>query len=106
MFKRSIKFYEKGFQIRNDFYTGENYALCLDMMSSLEKDADEKTYYEIAAKRARKDIIKILEGVEEEVNEGNISLDIKWPLATLANCYFGLDDENGKMDEKWCFGYG
>ncbi len=43
--KRAIKYYEKGFQIRNDYYTGDNYALCLDMMSGEEDDHDEKTYY-------------------------------------------------------------
>lgn len=99
--KRSIKYYEKGFQIRNDYYTGENYALCLDMMSEVEEDEDEKTYYVVAAKKARKQIIKILEHVEDAVEEGNISLEIKWALATLSNCYFGLeDDEKGMKFEQ------
>ena len=98
--KRAIKYYGKGFHIRNDYYTGENYALCLDMMSKAEVE-DEKTYYLIAAKKARKQIIKILEDIEDVVEEGNISVEIKWPLATLSNCYFGLgNDEKGKKFEE------
>jgi hypothetical protein len=99
--KRAVKYYEKGFQIRNDYYTGENYALCLDMMSGVEEEDDEKTYYLIAAKKARKQIIKILEDVEDSVEDGNSSLEFKWALATLSNCYYGLgDDIKGVKFEK------
>lgn len=99
--KRAIKYYEKGFQIRNDYYTGENYALCLDMMSAVEEDEDEKTYYVIAAKKARKQIVKILEDIEESVEEGNVSTELKWAIATLSNCYYGLGDDNkGESFEK------
>lgn len=99
--KRAIKYYEKGFQIRNDYYTGENYALCLDMMSEVENDDDEKTYYLVAAKKARKEIIIILEDIEYSVENGSSSVEIKWPLATLSNCYYGLgDDDKGEKFEK------
>ncbi len=99
--KRAIKYYEKGFQIRSDYYTGENYALCLDMMSSVEDDDDEKTYYLIAAKKARKQIIEILEDVESATDDGEISVEFKWAIATLSNCYYGLgEDEKGKKFEK------
>lgn len=99
--KRAIKYYEKGFQIRNDYYTGENYALCLDMMSSVEEDDDEKTYYLIAAKKARKQIIKILENVESAIENGEAGVKFKWAIATLSNCYYGLnEDEKGEKFEK------
>lgn len=48
---RAGKFYKRGFQIRGDYYTGENYALCLDMLSDLEENADEKVYYKVSAKK-------------------------------------------------------
>lgn len=99
--KRATKYYAKGFQIRNDYYTGENYALCLDMMSGVEEDDDEKTYYLIAAKNARKQIIKILEDVEGVIEEDKIGVEIKWAIATLSNCYYGLgEDEKGEKFEK------
>lgn len=103
--KRAVDFYGKGFLIRNDYYTGENYALCLDMMSAVEKDEDEKTYYQIAARKARKQIIKILENIEEMAEDANPGEEIKWPIATLSNCYFGLgDDEKGKKFERLFLG--
>jgi tetratricopeptide (TPR) repeat protein len=98
--KRAIDFYSKGFQIRNDYYTGENYALCLDMMSGVEEDEDEKTYYIIAARKARKQIIKILEDIENEIANGNIDVNLKWAVATLSNCYYGVyEDEKGEKYE-------
>ncbi|WP_227006753.1 TRAFs-binding domain-containing protein [Shewanella donghaensis] len=93
--KRAISYYQKGFQIRNDYYTGENYALCLDIISSIEQDECEKNYYVISAKKAREKIIKILDNVETSVNDGNSNIEYKWAYATLANCYYGL-----KNDEK------
>ena len=101
LLKRAIKFYEKGFQIRNDYYTGENYALCLDMMSEIEDDDNEKIYYLIAARKAREKIIKTLDDIECSVEAGNISTEMKWAIATLSNCYFGLgNDDKGEKFEK------
>lgn len=100
LLKRAIKLYEKGFQIRNDYYTGENYALCLDMMSEVEEDNSEKTYYLIAARKAREKIIKILDEIECSIETGNISTEMKWAIATLSNCYFGLgNDDKGEKFE-------
>ncbi|WP_444895505.1 TRAFs-binding domain-containing protein [Microbulbifer sp. SSSA005] len=99
--KRAIKYYEKGFQIRKDFYTGENYALCLDMMSKVEEDGNEKTYYLIAAKKARQQIIETLAYVKDAVDDGKCNIEFKWAFATLSNCYYGLGEvENGKKFEK------
>jgi len=98
--RRAIKYYEKGFKLRNDYYTGENYALCLNMMASIEENNDEKTYYEIAAKKARQRIIDDLLSVVGDEEEGSRA-DIKWIYATLSNCYYGLkDDESGAVYEK------
>lgn len=98
--KRAINYYRKGFQIRNDYYTGENYALCLDMISSVETDKDEKTYYRISAQKARKEIITSLKDVESLVEESEINGKYKWQLATLSQCYYGTGDERkGAMYE-------
>ena len=62
-----------------------------------------KTYYMIAAKKARQRIIDDLLSVvgnEDEVNRA----DIKWIYATLANCYYGLkNNEDGAVYEKKFF---
>ncbi|MCE7661576.1 TRAFs-binding domain-containing protein [Vibrio fluvialis] len=98
--KRSAEFYNKGFQIRNDYYTGENYALCLDMLAEAETVEDEKTFYQVGARKARKKIIAALEDVEDAASKSKGSVEYKWAYATLSNCYYGLgEDENGKKYE-------
>jgi len=97
--KRAIQYYAKGFNVRSDYYTGENYALCLDMIAAIEVDTDEKTFFKVSAKKTRKQIIKILEEVEEDKSTANI--EYKWAYATLSNCYYGLDDDiQGDIFEK------
>lgn len=93
--RRAMHFYGKGFQIRRDYYNGENYALCLNIAASVETDPEEKTFYKISAKKARQDILEILAYLsdEEEIHQ---SIN-KWPYATLANCYFGLGDVDDGM---------
>jgi tetratricopeptide (TPR) repeat protein len=97
--KRAINYYGKGFKIRRDYYNGENYALCLNIAASIEDDSEEKTFYKISAKKARQEILEILDYLSDE-EEKSQSIN-KWPYATLANCYFGLsDDGNGLKYEK------
>lgn len=97
--KRAIHYYGKGFQIRRDYYNGENYATCLNLAASIETNAEEITYYKISAKKARLEILDILAYLFDE-EESSQSIN-KWPYATLANCYFGLGDkENGLKYEK------
>jgi len=97
--KRAINYYGKGFKIRRDYYNGENYALCLNISASIESDPEEKTFYKVSAKKARQEIIETLDYLSSD-EEMSQSIN-KWPYATLANCYFGLDDdENGTKYEK------
>lgn len=97
--RRAIDYYSKGFQIRRDYYNGENYALCLNIAASIEEDPEEKVFYKIAAKKARKEILDVLAYLLDE-GESTKSVN-KWPYATLASCYFGLGDENnGNMFEE------
>lgn len=97
---RSIYFYEKGFKIRDNYYTGENYALCLNMMAGITDEKDEKTYYVIAAKKVRRKIVNDLRLlIKDDANTNRI--DIKWIYATLSNCYFGLgEDEDAAVYEE------
>lgn len=93
--KRAIHYYGKGFQIRRDYYNGENYALCLNLAASIEADPEEKTFYKISAKKARQEILEILGHLSED-NEISESIN-RWPYATLASCYFGLGDVESGM---------
>ena len=86
---RAIMYYGKGFKVRNDYYTGENYALCLNIKAKLETDKDERTYLIIEAKKTRQKIIDTLTEIiiSEEFEKYD---NKKWIYATLANCYLGL----------------
>lgn len=88
--RRAKNFYEKGFQISSDYYTGENFALCLDLLASLETDEDEKIYFKIAAKKTRKRIIELLQGLTFE----DPNSKYKWAYATLSNCHYAVGEQN------------
>lgn len=88
--RRAKNVYEKGFQISSDYYTGENYALCLDMLSASEEDDDERIYFRVAAKKTRKRIIDILLDIISEEPDSKY----KWAYATLSNCFYALDNHS------------
>ncbi|NIF05149.1 DUF4071 domain-containing protein [Chryseobacterium sp. Tr-659] len=90
---KAIEYYKRGFTINQDYYTGENYALCLDLKAGITDDPDEKIYLSYAAKKNRKDIITIIEKLKED-EDFEIRTDLKWIYATLANCFFALDDRS------------
>ena len=90
----AIEFYKKGWNMYNDYYTGENYAHCLERKSILETDNNLKIYYQIEAKKTRKQIIEITHHTFEDVEPE----ELMWKYATLSNCYRSLDDIT-KADE-------
>lgn len=90
---RAIDYYERGFTINQDYYTGENYALCLDLKSKVTQNEEEKVYLKFAAKKARKEIIEIIKILKQD-EDFELRSDLMWIYATLANCYFAFDDED------------
>jgi MAP3K TRAFs-binding domain len=89
--KLAINAYKRGYVVSNNYYTGENYAACLDLLSHKSTDSDEVTYCNFLSKQTRKEIISSLEkqflGYDHEQ-------DRKWMYATMANCHFHLGDMN------------
>ena len=90
---RAIDYYEKGFALNSDYYTGENYALCLELKSEYITDNEEKIYYKIKARKTREQIIKIIEQLKKDDDFEKRS-DIRWIYATLAHCYLAQDNQN------------
>lgn len=84
----AIEFYKKGWNLFKDYYTGENYAHCLELKSYLETDAEIKTHSKIEAKNTRHEIIDI---VQKSI-EGADPEELKWKFATLSNCYLSIGD--------------
>lgn len=99
---RAIKYYDKGFAINSDYYTGENYAICLDLKGQFISDEDEKTYCRIQARKTRNKIIEIIEDLKED-EDFLIRSDLKWIYATLANCYLALDNMSEYEENEKCF---
>lgn len=107
---KAIEYYGDGFNTRRDYYNGENYALCLNIKSTLTSDDDEKIYCNFQAKRVRKEIIEILTNITKSENFKQRD-DKKWIHATLANCYYALNNVikanefeykfKKEYDEKW-----
>ncbi|CAE6872317.1 tetratricopeptide repeat-containing protein [Paraburkholderia domus] len=95
-------YYGRGFEIRKDYYNGENFALCLSYRATIETEPSERSYYEIAARKAREEILVILRGVVDSPQFDERS-DTKWVLATLANTLFalGLKDEASQYEQRF-----
>jgi len=89
---RAIEYYGKGFKIRNDYYNGENYALCANIKSNQLENPDDKIYYKIEAKKTRESIIEYLVPISES-EDFEQRLDKNWIYATLANCYFAIGNQ-------------
>lgn len=86
---RAIEYYERGFTINQDYYTGENYALCLALKSQIIQDQEEKIYLKFLAKKVRNEIIQIVTRLQED-NDYSLRSDLKWIFASLANCHLAL----------------
>lgn len=94
--ERAIDYYGKCYKIRNDYYTGENYALCLSLKAHNETDDEERIYAQVLAKKVRKSIIGTLTDLlKYDDIEGR--LDVKWIYATLSHCYFAIGDEENYL---------
>ena len=83
--------YQLGWDLYGDYYTGENYAFCLDRKADIETDVPHKNSYRVQAMDVRE---KIIAGLEVRLKKDKHSEDLKWISATLANCYLAV----GKRD--------
>lgn len=93
---RAIEFYSKGWNLYKDYYTGENYAICLLEMAK-EKIGDDSIYYKVGAKKVFADIVLlILKSLEQDNPE-----ELLWKYATLSNAYLACGDiENASKYEQ------
>lgn len=96
---QAIHFYEKGFELRGDYYNGENAAVCLEIRSALQEVDDEALYDRMSASKIRDSLVENLLGVVAG-DEFDERTDKLWVYATLANCLFALEraDEAGKFE--------
>lgn len=95
---RAIDYYRKGFQINNDYYMGENYALCLDFKALSEENDKEKIYYTIEAKKTREKIIITIKKIFEQDNFEQRN-DVKWIYATYSICLLASEKSYEKYEK-------
>ena len=85
----AIGFYEKGFELRGDYYNGENAAMCLEIRTKLQNDDDEALYDRMSATKIRETVVENLIKIVESESFDERSDQI-WVFATLANCSIAL----------------
>ena len=86
---KAIAYYGRGFEVRRDYYNGENLATCLGLPEQGPTRGEERDYDRKTASKVRESIVEILERAIETASFGDRT-DRKWVLATLANCHFAL----------------
>ena len=86
---KAIAYYGRGFEVRRDYYNGENLATCLDYRSKVQRDPAERDYDRRTASKVRESIVWNLEQAIE-ADSFRERTDRMWVFATLANCHFAL----------------
>jgi tetratricopeptide (TPR) repeat protein len=97
---KAIGFYGRGFEVRRDYYNGENLATCLDLRASIQQDPNEKLFDQMRAKKTREALKAIL---DELVNTEDMQdrSDRRWVYATAAHVAYALGyTKNGEAAEK------
>lgn len=87
--QRSIRFYERGFYVKQDYYNGINVAYLYDVAAGANQDPKEAAAQRYLAAKIRQEVIAICKSImqEEHFNERS---DRPWVYLTLAEGYFGL----------------
>ncbi|MPQ93230.1 tetratricopeptide repeat-containing protein [Thioclava sp. JE_KL1] len=98
----AIRLYERGFDLKNDYYNGENAAVCYETRSTIQTQGRERLFDQMSAGKIRDKVIKNLLEVVASKNFEERS-DQLWVYATLANCHFALgrDDEGVAFEDKF-----
>jgi hypothetical protein len=86
---KAISLYRRGFEVRRDYYNGENLAACFDLRAATQVDPVEAQFDRLSARKVRESILELLIGVVASKTFTERS-DKKWVYATLANCSFAL----------------
>ncbi|MBY5904161.1 DUF4071 domain-containing protein [Rhizobium leguminosarum] len=98
---------ERGFLIRQDYYTGINLAYLFDLRASISSD-ENKIADRVFANRVRRRVVDAAEKVlnslpeqfEQTLDGGTevINETLYWPQATLAEALIGLKDPRGDTE--------
>lgn len=98
----AIRYYGRGFELRRDYYNGENFAVCCDFRSNIQSDPMEAQYDHMSAQKIRLTLVDLLKGLVQADNFVERS-DRGWIFATLANCLFALGDKHDAEKQEQLF---
>ncbi|WP_238591692.1 TRAFs-binding domain-containing protein [Pseudomonas abietaniphila] len=86
----SIQFYRRGFEVKRDYYNGQNLAQCFEFRAQVQSERSEKVFDFMCAQKIREILLKSLHRVldSEDFFERP---DKRWIYATLANCHFACE---------------
>lgn len=90
----AIELYGRGFEVKRDYYNGENYALCLDLRAKEQATTspDDALYDRLTARKARGKIHEILVAAFADPTTVERP-DYKWMLATMANVLYAVGND-------------
>lgn len=89
--EKSLRFYERGYYIANDYYNGINTAFLYWKLASLADNKEETQFYKMQALQIDKNVVDICNTLNAK-DDSNKRTDKEWIVNTLAEAYFGLDD--------------
>lgn len=81
----AIKYYGRGFEVRRDYYNGQNLADCYNARSKLQSDPAEAQYDVMSATKIWNAVIQIINGLLQE-DDFIERADRQWIYATMAHC--------------------
>ena len=102
----AIRAYERGFNLRKDYYNGINYAFMLNVRASEQQDRNEAIADFVQAQRVRREVSKICEAwlrdnplpkgaTPSSAQAGSAMEPWYWAKATLGEALMGSGDEAG-----------
>lgn len=91
MLEKSLRFYQRGYYIANDYYNGINTVFLYWKLASLAADKENATFNKTQAMQISTHVIEICNNLRKDPDYGKRK-DKEWITNTLAEAYFGLDD--------------
>jgi hypothetical protein len=95
----AVELYGRGFEVKRDYYNGENYASCLLARKDLQADPAEAEYDWRTARKVLERVRTELEASfkDETTRERK---DYMWMLATMANVCYALGRSEATKSER------
>jgi hypothetical protein len=89
--EKSLRFYERGYYIANDYYNGINAAFLYWKMAAEANDKQQILFYKMQAMHIDRQVVEICNNLKAQPDYAKRT-DKEWIPNTLAEAYFGLDD--------------